>query len=167
MALRVLVLSCSVGSGHVRAAQALEMVLKTRLPDATVQHVDVMELTNTAFRRLYDKAYFGLAFRVPHLVGYFYDWLDQPTATRSRSRGDRLRLLVEKLNLRRFIRFMTSTPWDLVINTHFLPAEIVASLRRQERLSVPQITVTTDFLTHRMWVNSPCEHYFTATQEGA
>jgi processive 1,2-diacylglycerol beta-glucosyltransferase len=74
--------------------------------------------------------------------------------------------LVEKLNLRRFIRFMTSAPWDLVINTHFLPAEIIASLRRHERLTVPQVTVTTDFLTHRMWVNSPCEHYFTATEEG-
>jgi processive 1,2-diacylglycerol beta-glucosyltransferase len=104
---------------------------------------------------------------VPHLVGYFYDWLDQPTATRNRSRGDRLRLLIEKLNLRRFIRFLTADSWDLAISTHFLPAEIIASLRRQQRINIPQITVTTDFLTHRMWVNPPCEHYFTATEEGA
>ena len=27
--------------------------------------------------------------------------------------------------------------------------------------------VTTDFDTHRMWVHSPCEHYFTATEEGS
>src|SRR5207253_6684650 len=53
------------------------------------------------------------------------------------------------------------------INTHFLPAEIIASLRKQERLSVPQVTVTTDFETHRLWMNQPCEHYFTATEEGA
>jgi processive 1,2-diacylglycerol beta-glucosyltransferase len=54
-----------------------------------------------------------------------------------------------------------------VINTHFLPAEIIASLRKQDRLTVPQVTVTTDFETHRLWVNPPCEHYFTATEEGA
>jgi processive 1,2-diacylglycerol beta-glucosyltransferase len=27
--------------------------------------------------------------------------------------------------------------------------------------------VTTDFETHRLWVNQPCDHYFTATDEGA
>jgi processive 1,2-diacylglycerol beta-glucosyltransferase len=57
--------------------------------------------------------------------------------------------------------------WNVVVNTHFLPAEIIASLRRDGKLSVPQITVTTDFETHRLWVNEPCEHYTTATPEGA
>ena len=32
---------------------------------------------------------------------------------------------------------------------------------------MPQVTVTTDFETHRLWVNQPCDHYFTATEEGA
>jgi processive 1,2-diacylglycerol beta-glucosyltransferase len=74
---------------------------------------------------------------------------------------------MEKINLRPFIRFLKEEPCDLVINTHFLPAEIIASLRKKERLSVPQVTATTDFETHRLWVNQPCEHYFTATEEGA
>jgi processive 1,2-diacylglycerol beta-glucosyltransferase len=34
-------------------------------------------------------------------------------------------------------------------------------------VSVPQVTVTTDFETHRLWVNQPCDLYFTATEEGA
>jgi processive 1,2-diacylglycerol beta-glucosyltransferase len=29
------------------------------------------------------------------------------------------------------------------------------------------MTVTTDFETHRLWVNQPCDHYTTATEEGA
>src|SRR5207247_1490446 len=79
----------------------------------------------------------------------------------------RLRLAIEKLNLKPFIRFLEEEPWDLVINTHFLPAEIIAALRKQERSRLPQVTVTTDFETHRLWVNQPCEHYFTATDEGS
>jgi processive 1,2-diacylglycerol beta-glucosyltransferase len=62
---------------------------------------------------------------------------------------------------------MQSEPWDLVINTHFLPAEIIASMRKEGKLSVPQVIATTDFETHRLWVNQPCERYFTATEEGA
>ena len=105
------------------------------VPEATVKNVDVLELTNAAFRRLYGKAYLDLVNRAPHVLGYFYDLLDQPSRS-GRNRGDRLRLAVEKLNLRSFIRFLKDEPWDLVINTHFLPAEIIASLRKKEELQL-------------------------------
>src|SRR5207237_538688 len=42
-----------------------------------------------------------------------------------------------------------------------------AALRRAGTVKVPQVTATTDFETHRLWVNQPCDHYFTATAEGA
>jgi len=58
-------------------------------------------------------------------------------------------------------------PWDIVVNCHFLPAEIIASLKLKGELRLPHVTATTDFDTHRLWVNQPCEHYFTATSEGA
>jgi processive 1,2-diacylglycerol beta-glucosyltransferase len=162
---RILVLSASVGAGHLRAAQAVELALREVVPQATVRNLDVLELTNTAFRRLYGQAYLDLVNKAPHVLGYFYDLLDRPR--RKNSTRDRLRLAVEKLNLRRFIRFLKDEPWDLVINTHFLPAEIIAALRRKKELTLPQVTATTDFETHRLWVNQPCDHYFTATDEGA
>src|SRR5260370_25459175 len=135
---RVLVLSASVGAGHLRAAEAVELALRQGVPDAVVKNIDVLSLTNAAFRHVYGKAYLDLVNKVPHVLGYFYDLLDQPSRS-GRNRSDRLRLAVEKLNLQSFIRFLQQEPWDLVINTHFLPAEIIASLRKQERLCVPQV----------------------------
>ncbi|MFH0983340.1 MAG: glycosyltransferase [Planctomycetota bacterium] len=163
--MRVLILSASVGAGHLRAAEALELALRELDPHAVVKNVDVLTLTNAAFRRLYGRAYLDLINKAPHLLGYLYDLLDRPRSPRRRS--DRLRVLVQKLNLRGFIQLLESEPWDLVVNTHFLSAEIVASLRRKRKLDIPQFTVTTDFETHRLWVHQPCERYFTATQEGA
>src|SRR5438067_1513613 len=163
---RILVLSAAVGAGHLRAAEAVELALRQVVPQATVRNLDVLTLTNAAFRRVYGKAYLDLVNKAPHVLGYFYDLMDQPSRS-GRNRSDRLRLAVEKLNLKSFIRLLEEEPWDLILNTHFLPAEIIAALRRQDRLSVPQVTVTTDFETHRLWVNQPCEHYFTATDEGA
>src|SRR5579863_99836 len=128
MAKRVLVLSASVGAGHLRAAQAVELALRQLNPEAVVKNVDVLELTNAAFRRVYGKAYLDLVNKAPHVLGYFYDWMDQPSRS-GRNHSDRLRLAVEKLNLRPFMRFLQDEPWDLVINTHFLPAEIIAALR--------------------------------------
>jgi processive 1,2-diacylglycerol beta-glucosyltransferase len=166
MAPRVLVLSASVGAGHLRAAEAVEAALRQAHPDATVRNLDVLEMTNALFRRVYSKFYLDLVNKVPHVLGYFYDLMDQPSRS-GNYRSDRLRLAVEKLNLRPFMKYLRGEPWDLVINTHFLPAEIIAALRTKEGITLPQVTVTTDFDTHRLWFNQPCERYFTATEEGA
>jgi processive 1,2-diacylglycerol beta-glucosyltransferase len=165
MSRRILVLSASVGAGHLRAAQAVELAIKELAPDASVQNLDVLELTNAMFRRLYAKSYLDLVNLAPHALGYFYDLMDREPSPQRKS--DRLRSLVERLNLRKFLRFLQQGSWDVIVNTHFLPAEMIAVLRSKAELSTPQLTVTTDFETHRLWVNQPCEHYFTATEEGA
>jgi processive 1,2-diacylglycerol beta-glucosyltransferase len=149
----------------MRAAQAVELALRELAPEAVVRNLDVLEMTNAAFRRVYGKAYLDLVNKAPHMLGFFYDMLDKPR--RPNSKRDRLRVLMEKFNLRKFIRMLEEEEWDLAVNTHFLPAEIIAHLRKNDQLKLPQLTVTTDFETHRLWVNQPCEVYFTATDEGA
>ena len=162
---RILVLSASVGAGHLRAAEAVEMALRELDPSAVVQNVDVLDFTNAAFRQVYGRAYLDLVNKAPHALGYFYDMLDRKPSAQHKS--DRLRLLVEKLNLRKLLKFLRTETWDVIVNTHFLPAEMIASLRSNGELATPHLTVTTDFETHRLWVNQPCDHYFTATDEGA
>jgi processive 1,2-diacylglycerol beta-glucosyltransferase len=79
----------------------------------------------------------------------------------------RLRVFLEQMNVHPFLKLLTEERWDLVINTFFLPAEIVASLRRQGRVTAPQVLIVTDFETHRNWIADPCERIFTATHEAA
>jgi processive 1,2-diacylglycerol beta-glucosyltransferase len=161
---RILILSASVGAGHLRAAQAVELALRELAPEAHVENVDVLTLTNALFRRLYGSAYLELVNKAPHVLGYFYDMMDRPR--RADSSRDRLRRAVEKLNLRKLESFLVDQPWDVIVNTHFLPAELIAGLTKARKLRTPQMTVTTDFETHRLWVNQPCDHFTTATEEG-
>jgi len=162
---KILILSTSVGAGHLRAAQALGLALKAIEPEAEVKNQDALELTNKTFRRLYGQAYLDLVNRAPYVLGYLYDLLDRPRGPKQKS--DRLRVLVERLNLRKVLKLLQREPWDLIINTHFLSAEIIASLRRDKEVNTPHMTVTTDYETHRLWVTEPCDHYCTATEEGA
>src|SRR4051812_22189775 len=143
---RILVLSASVGAGHLRAAQAVELALRQLDPAATVRNIDVLTLTNPTFRRLYGRAYLDLVNRAPHVLGYFYDMLDRPPSPRRKS--DRLRSFVDRLNLGKLVDLLEGDSWDVIVNTHFLPAEIIASLRRKKRITAPHLTVTTDFETH-------------------
>ena len=82
---RVLVLSASVGAGHLRAAQAVELALKELAPSGTeVRNVDVLTLTNAAFRKIYGEAYLDLVNKAPHVLGFFYDLMDRPKRPKSK-----------------------------------------------------------------------------------
>jgi len=164
----ILILSASVGGGHLRAAEAVELALGKLAPRAAVRNVDVLTLANMAFRRVYGKGYFDFASFAPHLLGYMYDRLDRPKTQRGKvAPPDRLRIAFQKLNMRPFLKLLRSEPWDIVVSTHFLSAEIISALRLSGNISVPQVTVTTDFMAHRMWVQEPCEHFFAACEESA
>ena len=88
MAPRVLVLSAAVGAGHLRAAQAVELALRKIAPDAVVKNLDVLEMTNAVFRRIYGRAYLDLVNKAPHVLGYFYDMLDEPSKSGHNRRDD-------------------------------------------------------------------------------
>jgi len=166
MKTRILVLSASVGGGHLRAAEAMEKGLQAAAPDAHIENHDVLDFTNRLFKKVYAESYLDLVTRAPHLLGYLYDQMDQPSRS-GKYRADRLRGAVERMNLLPFQKMLLSQPWDLIVNTHFLPAELVGRLRLKGKLDVPQVTVCTDLDTHRLWVNQPCERYFCATDQGA
>src|SRR3954466_16326921 len=115
---RILVLSASVGAGHMRAAQAVELALREIAPDAHVANVDVLTLTNAVFRTAYGRAYLDLVNRVPHVLGYFSDYMDRPRDPDSTR--DKLRLAFEKLNLHKLCEKIECGSWDAIVNTHFL-----------------------------------------------
>ena len=158
---KVLLLSASAGAGHVRAAEAIEKAFN-QTKDAgsrEVLHVDVLNYTNKLFRHLYSKAYIDLVNKMPEVPGWFYDKLDKPW------KNERRRLALDKLNTRPFVKLLRDYRPDLIVCTHFLPAEIVSWLKAKERLASRQVIIVTDFDVHAMWLVHHYEHYFVAIDE--
>jgi processive 1,2-diacylglycerol beta-glucosyltransferase len=163
---RILVLSVSAGSGHLRAAEAVELAFRQLLPQAVVKNVDVLSLSIAAFRYCYGQVYVDLIDVAPQVLGFFYNLMDRFRPPDQQSHHwDRLRISLEKMSMRPFLHLLHSQPWDLIVNAHFLSGEIIASLRTEGRCTTPHATVITDFEAHRLWVTEPCDHYFVATEE--
>jgi processive 1,2-diacylglycerol beta-glucosyltransferase len=156
---RVLVLSASVGAGHVRAAQALERALVATGRVGEVRHVDILQYTSKLFRRVYAQAYLDLVNRAPEVLGWMYDYFDEP------GKHARLRLALDKLNATRFVRLLERERPDWAVSTHFLPAEIIAWLRSKGRLATRQAIVVTDFDVQGMWLTHHVDRYFVALDE--
>ncbi|HVF27189.1 MAG TPA: glycosyltransferase [Pyrinomonadaceae bacterium] len=156
---KVLVLSASAGAGHVRAAEAVVRAIEEMRAAEEVRHVDALEYTNKLFRHLYSKAYVEMVNKTPELLGWLYDALDTPW------KNERRRLALDKLNTRPLVRMLKQYQPEVVICTHFLPAEIISWLKAKERITVPQAIVVTDFDVHAMWLCHHYEQYFVALDE--
>jgi processive 1,2-diacylglycerol beta-glucosyltransferase len=160
---RILLLSASAGAGHVRAAQALEKAFKEAGEETgevrEVHHFDILNYTNKVFRHLYSKAYIDLVNKLPEVPGWFYDKLDKPW------KNERRRLALDKLNTRPLVKLLREYHPDMIVCTHFLPAEIVSWLKAKERLASRQAIIVTDFDVHAMWLVHHYEHYFVAIDE--
>jgi len=156
---KVLLLSASAGAGHVRAAQAMEKAFNEAGAAQEVRHVDTLEFTNKVFRHLYSRAYVELVNKMPEVPGYFYDKFDTPW------KNQRRRLALDKLNTRPFVKLLREYQPDLIVCTHFLPAEIVSWLKAKERIASRQAIIVTDFDVHAMWLCHHYERYFVAIDE--
>ena len=158
---KVLLLSASAGAGHVRAAEAIEKAFKETEngEGREVHHLDILNYTNKVFRHLYSKAYIDLVNKLPEVPGWVYDKLDKPW------KNERRRLALDKLNTRPLVKLLREYHPDLIVCTHFLPAEIVSWLKAKERIASRQVIIVTDFDVHAMWLVHHYEHYFVAIDE--
>ncbi|GAF88100.1 unnamed protein product, partial [marine sediment metagenome] len=76
MVKKVLLISASTGSGHIRAAQAIESAFKRVAPAVEVRHIDALDYTPKLFAGMYAKSYIAMAKRMPALWGYLYSKSD-------------------------------------------------------------------------------------------
>lgn len=158
---KVLILSASAGAGHVRAAQAMEKAFVQLNAAGEIRNIDTLDYTNKLFQKLYSKAYIELVNKAPDVLGWLYDQLDKPW------QNERLRLAFDKLNTRPFVKMLNKYQPEVVVCTHFLPAEIISWLKAKNRLDTRQAIVITDFDVHAMWLCHHYEHYFVAMEETA
>ena len=156
---RVLILSASVGAGHMRAAEAVEVALRQIDGGITVANHDALSLMPRAFRKIYSDGYFDLVKRAPSLLGWLYDVTDKPF------HEDFLRRELERAGAARLLRLIRDFDPDVAVCTHFLPTALLDRERRKGRCRARIVTVVTDFEIHGMWLGTPSDHYFVATGE--
>jgi len=156
---KVLILSASAGTGHVRAAEALEKVFRQQPGVGEVRNIDALRFTNKLFRDFYSKLYIHLVQNAPTVLGIVYNSTDEPWKT------DRMRLMLDRLNTGPLVRFIAKFQPDIVVCTHFLPSEIISYLISTGKLNTRLSIVVTDLDIHAMWLCRTFHRYFVALEE--
>ena len=157
---RVLILSAGVGSGHNSAAAAVAQACAARDDIDEVRVLDVLQESTVLYRDLLGKGYFALVEGAPWLVDWGYDISDQPF----RRRGPidpwtRANAVPTVSEIKRF------RPTAIVC-THFLPAQLVASLMLRGVIDARTAVVTTDYDFQGLSLTSSFHALFVAREEG-
>lgn len=159
---KILLLSVSAGAGHMRAAEAIKAAASLGDASFSAKHIDVMNYVTSGFRKLYTDFYIGLVNHHPALWGYVYQLTNDAEPG---SKIQKLRRGIESLNTRALLKEIESFQPDVIVCTHFLPAELLSREKRKGNLNCPVWVQVTDFDLHRMWVHEHMAGYFAASDE--
>jgi len=153
---KILILHASAGHGHLKAAQAVAGAVRRMHPDALVIVEDALDYFPKFLKNQYVSSYLFSITKAPILWGIAYFISDNRylyPVTRV------LRRCFNGLFGGRLEQLISEDRWDAVLSTHFMPAEVSASLKRRGKLRGKAVTVITDFLVHRFWICRDTDKY--------
>jgi processive 1,2-diacylglycerol beta-glucosyltransferase len=148
----------------VRAAEAIVTAAAAAHPPLVATHVDLLTLVSKDFRALYGQQYIRLVERLPQLWSYLYTKSDRPSRD---SLIGKLKRAAEKLNTRRLNAEIERLAPDVILCTHFLPAELLSRQKAKGRALPPLWVQVTDFDVHALWVHAHVDRYCVANEEVA
>lgn len=162
--MKIAVIHASAGHGHQKAAESIVDSLLFDHPSVDVQLLDALSYCPRFFANSYRKTYEIAVRYFPGIWAFFYWALNirilQPIIQFLRRAFN----FVFTSGLRKHLR---KESFDVIVSTHFLPAQVAGRLRNQGKIKAKTFTVITDFRVHKFWVNPGTFRYIVATESSA
>ncbi|MBR2215673.1 MAG: glycosyltransferase [Selenomonadaceae bacterium] len=152
---KILIMTASIGSGHIKAAEALEEELAS-LPEVEATRVDFMERRVSKFNWLLKRLYLIMLGLVPNIYDRFFHLAG------GSSGGYLSRQLFALLMYGTMQRILRRYTPDAVICTHPFP-EGAAAIAKRRGGKFLLTAVLTDYSLHQIWLYPQVDIYFTAT----
>ena len=160
--MKILILSASIGSGHTKAAQAIQCVMRNAQCVMDVKVVDFMARDISALNWLTKKFYLAALKFIPDLYDRIYKFAD------GKKVGVSARFLSSALMYLPFSKLLNKFNPDVVICTHPFPeaaASLWKFLHAKSEKNFLLAAVLTDYSLHEIWLFSEVDAYFVATAE--
>lgn len=152
---RLLVLSASIGAGHVKAAEALCSTFREMYPEGEAFHLDFLKYCGPKFSKLIEESYYFITKNMAGVYRFLYDFMDRPESITKRNQV--------LLALRKYRKLVGEYKPDLILSTYFFPASVISYY--YEQIPIPNGVVITDYEAHPMWVYSNVNRYFVAHRD--
>ena len=148
----------------MRAAEALRAYACEAERGIAAVHLDALDFVKPHLRKAYSRVYLSLVRRAPSLWNQLYRLTNE---ARPGGWPERMRRRVEANGSQRLLRKIAALEPDVIVCTHFLPAELLSQQVAAGTLACPVWVQVTDFDLHRMWVHPNIAGYLAPCEEVA
>ena len=151
---KVLILTTSTGQGHNQAANSLIEAFNES--GYTCVKRDFLEKTNKLLNKIIVLGYEILASKIPNIYGWFYKLTDSKAI-------NKLDYIFFLKTTRKMLKIINEENPDVIIGTHPFTVNIISHLKRKG-MTIPFISIVTDFKAHYSYVNSSVDSYITGSE---
>ena len=155
---KVLIVSASIGTGHMQAARAIEEYWKEKEPQASITHVDFLDTETMSVEHLIKGTYIKMIDVFPMLYDMIY------RVSKGEKRGTILQTALSYLLKSRMLKLVQQEEPDVMVFTHPFPCGAASILKRQGHIDVPLVAIMTDFSSHQFWLYPQIDTYYVATE---
>lgn len=158
MSKKILLVSASIGSGHIQAANAVRDELNRISPATNVAVVDFLD-QEISLGHLIKETYLKMLDVIPNAYDFLY------RKSQKFQPGTSVKNVTALIMKRKMVKLLYEYRPDMLVFTHPFPCCAAAYLRRTGQLSIPMAAVMTDFSFHPMWLHKEINAYFVANHE--
>lgn len=156
---KVLLVSASVGNGHMQAARAIQTAWKDSFPDDTVIVVDFMDERRSLFNYALKESYLKMIEYTPFLYDALY------RISHGFQPEPRLQQAFSWLLKSAMLQLLAHYRPEAVICTHPFPCAAMAFLKRRRKAKALLAGVVTDFAVHSTWIYPEVDVYSVAAPD--
>ncbi|MFZ5985958.1 MAG: MGDG synthase family glycosyltransferase [Bacillota bacterium] len=149
----VLFLSITMGSGHIRAAEALREYILHIYPNSRTLVVDTLKYINPLTHKLIVDGYLGTVRSNPQIYGKIY------ALSECKENINKLSKTISILLSNKIEKLVREFKPSIIVCTHPFPLQMISYLKKENKVNVPAIAILTDFVNHPFWFHDNIEAY--------
>lgn len=158
---KVMILYASVGGGHFKAAEGVKNYIEEHYEGVKVTMIDAMKYTSKLCDKIVIDSYVNMARYSPKMWGEIYKLSEKQYSVANFSNA------VQKLLSKKLFKLIETEQPDTIISTHPFITEMVASLKKHDKIVTDLNVIITDYASHKFWELKPeyVNRYFVANAE--
>ena len=156
--MKLLILSASIGNGHLSAAKAVRLYAEEHYTDITVKEVDYLKYVSVTLDKIVSGGYENLLKVLPMLYGKLYN-------NAKNKNVEKLVELLNKIGLSKMEELIGDFKPDVVLCTHPFPLETLSMFKERESLDLPIMAIITDYTIHPKWIYYNVDAYIIPNED--
>ncbi|MGN0940860.1 MAG: glycosyltransferase [Selenomonadaceae bacterium] len=156
--MRFLIVAASIGSGHMKAAEAIQSEIKNKYEDAEVLVIDFTKWSISWATAFMKACYLFMLRFIPNLYDLMYRF------TGGKSGGLSVQSLISMITSHDIKALTRKYRPDVVICTHPFPEGAANHRHKNHPSEFMLATVITDYSVHQMWIYHHVDCYFVARE---